>query len=194
MVLLFSLSVHEAAHAFAAHMLGDDTAKSLGRVSLNPIRHIDLFGTVLFPLFLIIAHSPVLFGWAKPVPVNVHNLKKPTRDYGWVAFAGPVSNLIIAAVAFSILKFAIFFRGGEAVIILLYYLLMVNVVLAVFNLIPVFPLDGGAVLTALLPAKHRHITLFLRQYGFVIILLLLFTNIFSKILGAIMDVINAWLI
>ena len=183
LILLFSLSIHESAHAYAAHRLGDDTARMLGRISLNPIRHADPFGTVLIPAILIISGSGILFGWAKPVPVNPLNLKNPVRDFGIVAFAGPLSNIIAAMGAFILLKFAILAHLGQGAINFLYFLMAINVILALFNLIPVHPLDGGSVLMALLPPRYRHITEPLRQYGFIILIVLIFaTDIFGTVI------------
>lgn len=188
-VLFFSLSVHESAHAYAAHLFGDDTAKMLGRISLNPIRHVDLFGTIIFPAILILSGSGILFGWAKPVPVNPMNLRNPSRDYGWVSFAGPLSNLIIGLAAFILLKITVMAGAGKALFTFLFLLLAINVILALFNLIPVHPLDGGSVLEALLPRQHRHVIEPLKTYGFLILLVILFTGIFGKVIQLLLGIL-----
>jgi len=165
-VLLISLTIHEAAHAWTADRLGDPTARRLGRVSLNPIVHIDPIGTLLLPLLAAISHLP-LIGWAKPVPVNPRNLAHPRRDFVLVAAAGPISNLlqaVVAALAFPVAASAL----QEAVLI--------NLLLAFFNLIPVPPLDGGNVALGLLPPALAVPYAKLRQFGFVILYALMFTG------------------
>ncbi len=156
-VLIASLSVHEAAHAWAADRLGDPTARRLGRLSLNPLVHIDPIGTVLFPLVAIATGVP-LIGWAKPVPVDMRNLQAPRRDFALVAAAGPASNLVMAAGAAAIFT-AMAALGDEsggvryALVVALFNAVLINVLLAVFNLIPVPPLDGGNILLGVLPAS-----------------------------------------
>jgi Zn-dependent protease len=175
-VLLISLTIHEAAHAWTADRLGDPTARMLGRVSLNPIVHIDPIGTVLLPLIAAISNLP-LIGWAKPVPVNTRNLSNPRRDFMLVAAAGPISNLLQAFVAALVLRVLDASGAGPA---LLYQTLgltiYVNLLLAFFNLIPVPPLDGGNVALGLLPprlaAKYDQV----RQFGFIILYALLLTG------------------
>src|SRR5947209_14324260 len=143
--LIIAITFHEAAHGFVAHAFGDNTAWQLGRVSFNPLRHIDPFGTILLPAMLLLAHSPFLFGYAKPVPVNFRNLRHPRLDMVWVALAGPATNIILAlaaALAFHGLGLA---PAGSAQWIAdnLKNALVINVVLAVFNMMPIPPLDGG---------------------------------------------------
>ncbi len=183
-VLIISLTVHEAAHAWTANRLGDPTARLLGRLSLNPAVHVDLIGTVLFPLIAIITGVP-LIGWAKPVPVDPRNLRKPRTDFAIVALAGPVSNLLMAGAG--ALLFAAVSGGnfevlrGNILATGLFYFVMLNVLLAVFNMIPIPPLDGGNVLMGVLPASMAVLVQRIRPYGFVLIYLLLI----SGVLGAI---------
>lgn len=177
-----SLSFHEAAHAWAANRLGDPTARQLGRLTLNPLSHIDWIGTVLFPLIASMSGIP-LIGWAKPVPVDMRNLRHPRRDFAVVALAGPVSNLIlalVAAIAFEILartETGYVNLGGQ----LLFTSVLMNVMLAVFNLIPIPPLDGGNVLMGLVPLRVAHGINWLRPYGFVIIYGLMLMGVISAI-------------
>jgi len=187
-VLLFSLTVHETAHAWTASRLGDPTARLMGRVSLNPIVHADLVGTVLFPLLAIIGNVP-LIGWAKPVPVNVRNLRRGRRDYVLVAAAGPASNLLIAVFASLALGLVTVspMRVGEPnvsapVAALLAQAVPLNILLAVFNMIPIPPLDGGNVLGGLLPqplgAKYDAL---MRPYGFILLYALILTRGFDYV-------------
>lgn len=164
---LVAIIVHEAAHAWMADRLGDPTPRLTGRLSLNPLAHIDLYGTVLFPLFLIIMGSPIVFGWAKPVRFDPFNLKNPRRDAALISLAGPLSNLTLATIL------GIFIRIVS--IELLYPIIILNVVLAIFNLIPIHPLDGGKILIGLLPKKDAYeMDRFLNRYGILILFLLIF--------------------
>lgn len=178
-VLIVSLSVHEAAHAWMADRLGDPTARMLGRLTLNPLSHIDWIGTVLFPLIAIYSGFP-LIGWAKPVPVNWGNLRSPRRDFAVVALAGPVSNLILAAfgvVAFWLIAAAVG-PEGQSVLFNFVYL---NVFLAVFNMLPVPPLDGGNVLAGLVPESVARAIDTLRPWGIFILYGLMFLGVISAI-------------
>jgi Zn-dependent protease len=189
-VLLFSLSVHEAAHAWTAWKLGDSTALSLGRVSLNPMVHIDPVGTILFPLVAMVTGVPVL-GWAKPVPVSTRNLGPHwKRKFMAIAAAGPASNLIIAALAAIGLRIAVATGvvgpGSDTpsfVFALLWGAVQMNVVLAVFNMVPVPPLDGGNVLSGLLRGNASEFYDRIRPFGFLVIYGLMFTGLLSAILG-----------
>ena len=151
--VLLAITLHEAAHGFVAHYFGDDTAWQLGRVSLNPLRHIDPFGTLFLPGLLLLTHAPFLFGYAKPVPVNFGQLRNPRRHMIWVAAAGPVMNLALATAAALLLHTLGFLPVGidQWVLRNLVNAININVILAVFNLIPLPPLDGGRVAVGILP-------------------------------------------
>ena len=190
-VLIASLSVHETAHAFAADRLGDSTARQLGRLSLNPAVHIDPIGTLLFPLIAYLTGVP-LIGWAKPVPVNPRLLKHPKRDFALIAAAGPASNLVMAAIGAAALSVARNAAGpGDIVggaltgplVTLLSLFAIVNVLLAVFNMIPVPPLDGGNVLIGMLPAAPSRLIEQLRPYGILILYALMLTGVLNTLLG-----------
>jgi Zn-dependent protease len=195
-VLVLSLSFHEAAHAWMADRLGDSTARRLGRLTLNPLAHIDWIGTVLFPLLAMYSGLP-LIGWAKPVPVSWANLRSPRRDFAIVAAAGPISNLILAFGAAAIL-FAL--NTGELssvpMPVLRFVLVAVtlNVLLAVFNLLPVPPLDGGNVLAGLVPEQFARIIDAMRPYGFLILYALMLSGVLWAIAGPIQRVILDWLL
>ncbi len=193
-VLLISLSVHEAAHAWSASVLGDPTARTLGRVSLNPLVHIDPFGTVLFPLIGLVSGG-VVFGWAKPVPVNTLNLRRPRQDHLLIAAAGPASNLVQAALCLLGLHLilGLFDRSVIAthsivapLFQMLYVGLNLNVILAVFNLFPIPPLDGSWILQGLLPENLAGLVDSIRPYGFMLLILLLFSGVFSSVIGPVL--------
>jgi Zn-dependent protease len=190
--ILAAIVFHEVAHGWVAFRLGDPTAARMGRLTLNPISHIDLFGTVIFPLLLIVAHAPFLFGYAKPVPVNFQNLRNPKKDMIWVALAGPATNIILAFVSFLFLKILVSMdlpRDGSLVstiVIPLIYMLRasasINIVLAVFNTFPIPPLDGGRVLVGLLPEPYSTTVARVEPYGFLIILVLLMSHLLDAVL------------
>lgn len=185
--ILLAVTVHEAAHAYAANLLGDGTAKFLGRMTLNPLKHIDPIGTIVVPLLAFVLTSFV-FGWAKPVPINARNFANPRRDMALVAIAGPVSNLLMA-VAWALLT-ALGVAGldqsawyAEPLTLMGQIGIFVNVLLAVFNLLPLPPLDGGRVLVALLPPPAAQKVAALEPWGFPIVLLLLVTGALSFVLS-----------
>ena len=191
LVLIFSLSVHEAAHAWSASQLGDDTARRLGRVTLNPVVHADPIGTLLLPLIAMLSGAPVI-GWAKPTPVNTRNLRQPRRDHILVTAAGPISNLLIAFAAAAAMRFGAM-SGGSLSDLLIYEALTLNVLLAVFNMLPIPPLDGGQIMMALLPRSVSMRLGFLYEYGFLILMGLLVTGILGSLIGPPYYVILSWL-
>ncbi|NEW90146.1 site-2 protease family protein [Rhodopseudomonas sp. WA056] len=174
--LLIAITFHEAAHAYVAKLCGDNTAWMLGRVSFNPIRHIDPFGTVLLPLLLLVIQSPFLFGYAKPVPVNFRNLSHPRRDMVLVAAAGPAINLALAALAGLSFHLVGYVPGeaGQWLAQNLVNALLIKVVLAIFNLLPIPPLDGGRIAVGILPRALARPLDRLEPYGMLILLTLIF--------------------
>lgn len=194
--ILLAVTVHEAAHAFAANYFGDGTAKFLGRMTLNPLKHIDPIGTIVVPLVMFILTSFV-FGWAKPVPINTKNFKDPRRDMALVALAGPASNILMAfawtgltAVGVSGLTSGAWY--AEPLALMGQIGVFVNVLLAVFNLLPLPPLDGGRVLVAVLPPQAASKVAMLEPWGFPILLLLLFTGALSYIISPILLTMLNW--
>jgi Zn-dependent protease len=201
-VLLFSLSIHEASHAWMADRLGDYTARYLGRVTLNPIPHIDPIGTIVFPLLQFFINFP-LIGWAKPVPINPIHLRNPQRDQIFISLAGPVSNLLAGFIAFGILvvlklswpaargfieymTFVGHIPGNQSILApilgILYYAMVINVLLAIFNIIPIPPLDGHWILYGLLPASAAATLERFGSYGFILLYALMFFGVFKFIL------------
>lgn len=187
-VLIFSVMIHEVSHGLMALRLGDDTAKAAGRLTLNPLKHIDLFGSVILPLLLILSRSPILFGWAKPVPYNPLRLKDPKKGSALIGAAGPMSNIIIALVFGIVLRLIFSFYHIDSafsfpgrIVLLLNIIVVINILLAVFNLIPIPPLDGASVLFAFLPDHWRAVRIFLSRYGFFLLLVLIFSPLFDFI-------------
>ena len=179
LLLILSLSVHEAAHAWTADRLGDPTARALGRVTLNPLAHIDWIGTVLFPIIAATTGAP-LIGWAKPVPVNIHNLRAHRRDFGIIAAAGPASNLaqaVVGAIALAVLYEP---SSMDLAARVLRFFVSLNVMLAVFNMIPVPPLDGGNVLSGVLPEQFARLIDQIRPWGFLVLYALLFSGFVGR--------------
>jgi Zn-dependent protease len=187
--VVFAITLHEAAHGFAARYFGDPTAWQAGRISLNPLRHIDPMGTIIIPAILLLTGSPFLFGYAKPVPVDFSRLRKPKQDMLWVAAAGPAANLLMAAFwalmyklsweipPFFSLPLALMAKAGIGI----------NLVLMVLNLLPLPPLDGGRIAVSLLPHRLAWRFAQLERWGFPILLLLLFTGILDAIMNPLVD-------
>ncbi len=204
--VVIAITFHEAAHGWVADRLGDDTARRMGRVTFNPLRHVDRFGTIILPGLLLLLHSPFVFGYAKPVPVNFARLRSPKRDMVWVALAGPAINIALALAAGFLYHLTPYFsRGfGGWLADSLERALIINVVLAVFNMLPIPPLDGGRVLTGLLPAPLSYRFARVERYGMLLLIALLFLapmagmqlgidlNVLGWVLGPPVDfVINA---
>jgi Zn-dependent protease len=192
--LVIAITFHEAAHGFVAHRLGDDTAWQLGRVSFNPLKHIDPFGTLLLPAILLLSHSPFLFGYAKPVPVNFRRLKNPRIDMVWVALAGPGTNIVLALAAasgFHLLGFAPA-NSGQWIFDNLKNAVVINVVLAIFNMMPIPPLDGGRVAVGLLPNALAIPLSRMEPYGILILIVfLIILPMLGDQLGLNLDIISS---
>ena len=178
-VLLFSVIIHEVAHGYVALLNGDPTARILGRITLNPVPHIDMVGTIILPLLLLMSHAGILFGWAKPVPVNPLNY----RNYRWgefaVSAAGPVSNLVLAAIFSVVLRLGL---ENPGLMQLAYFGVSINIFLALFNLIPIPPLDGSHILALVLPPELARLYSHLQPVGFILILILFYTGILGAII------------
>lgn len=169
--LILAITLHEAAHGYAALSKGDDTAKRAGRLSLNPLKHIDLFGTILIPLILIVLRAPFIFGYAKPVPVNFNALRNPRRDMVFVAAAGPMTNFVLAFISAILFHVLFLFPQAVALVLkeMLQFSLLINVMLGVFNLLPLPPLDGGRVAVGLLPDVIANPLARLEPWGIIIL-------------------------
>ena len=185
--MIFAITVHEAAHGYVARMLGDKTAEMLGRVTLNPLKHIDPVGTILVPL-VVYLFSGFIFGWAKPVPVDWRNLRHPKRDMGLVALAGPGANLLMALIwAVMVYIGAMNLQNNDwfALPLLLMGVagVLINSILMALNLLPILPLDGGRVLVSLLPPRQAQAYSRLESFGLIIVVLLLVSGLLGEILG-----------
>lgn len=181
--VLFAITIHESAHAFVAARLGDTTAKMLGRLSFNPLKHIDLIGTILVPIFtLILSQFSFVFGWAKPVPINSNQFKKPRRDLALATAAGPLSNLIMAFLWALCLKIGAMLNPASSNLALFMILsgqagIIINLLLAYLNLLPILPLDGGRIMSSLLPIRQAMQYQKTEPYGIFILLILIFTGV-----------------
>jgi Zn-dependent protease len=196
-ILMFSVILHEVAHGWVAERFGDDTARVMGRLTFNPIPHIDIVGTLVLPALCIITHAPI-FGWAKPVPVNPYRLNNPKKDMLWVGLAGPASNVALALVAaaamWAIRSYPVLPAGLASSMHDLFFLVLeLNVILCIFNLIPVPPLDGSRVVMALLPPELGYRYAQLENYGIIIVLVLFSTGIITALMGPIVNFVIFYL-
>ena len=186
--VVLAVVLHEVAHGWVADRLGDNTARFMGRLTLNPIKHIDPIGTVLIPIMLLVAGSPFLFGYAKPVPVDFRKLRNPKRDMIWVAAAGPMTNLLLALVSTLVLAMAVRMPSemawmAEPLGYMCQASIIINLVLFIFNLLPLPPLDGGRVAVGLLPGPMAYQLARIEPYGFLIIVALLFLGVLGNVIG-----------
>lgn len=189
--VLLAITVHEAAHGLMARRFGDTTAQMLGRLTLNPLKHIDPVGTVIVPLVMLLLPGGYLFGWARPVPVNTRNLKHPKSDMAWVAAAGPGANLLMALGWALLVRFAVLLGNNNPFGWPMLYMgvagIFINSSLFVLNLLPIPPLDGGRVVTGLLPLKAANVYSRIEPYGMWILLALLFTHTLGRILWPVLS-------
>lgn len=186
--VLFAIVLHEVAHGRVADMLGDNTARFMGRLTLNPLKHIDPVGTILIPVVLLVAGSSFLFGYAKPVPIDFRKLRNPKRDMIWVALAGPATNLLLALVSALVLAMAVHMPVSaewiaKPLALMCQASIIINVVLCIFNLLPLPPLDGGRVAVGLLPGPMAYQLSRIEPFGFLIIILLLVSGVLQAVIG-----------
>jgi Zn-dependent protease len=188
--VLFAITLHEAAHAYAAKYFGDPTAYQAGRMSMNPIKHVDPLGTIAIPV-LMYMFTPFVFGYAKPVPIDFNRLRNPKRQMAWVALAGPAANFVMALGWMILALFVNAFGGAEFFVKMAKAGILVNILVFAFNLVPIPPLDGGRILTSMLPDALAHKFARIEPYGFFIVLALLYFNILNFWVGPLMYLTNA---
>ncbi len=198
-VLLFAVSFHESAHGYVAMKCGDNTARDLGRITMNPIKHLDPIGSLLFPALLAFSGLPV-FGWARPVPVSLRGVPNPRRANLLVSAAGPLSNVFLAVVfglAFAILKRLFLLEGNREILHPLFVIagasVLVNASLAIFNLLPIPPLDGFGVVESLAPPSAIPAIIWLRRFGFIILVVLMFTGVLGFLMRPVQNLVIGWL-
>lgn len=190
--VIFAITVHEAAHGYAAKHFGDMTAYHAGRITLNPLKHIDMFGTIILPALTVMLGG-ILFGWAKPVPVDFRRLHHPKKDMLWVAAAGPASNFVMAIFWALVMKFSV--HAPEAFVLPMALMakagVTINIVLMVLNLLPLPPLDGGRIAVSLLPMNLARPFAQIERYGFIILIILLFSGVLGQILTPLINLVYA---
>lgn len=172
-ILIISVVIHEISHGFAAEMLGDPTARNAGRLTLNPIKHLDLFGSVVLPALMILSKTGFVFGWAKPVPYNPNNLRNKRWGTLLVASAGIIANLFIAVVFGIAIRVLVHYGASDSIVAIMSTIVFVNILLAIFNLVPIPPLDGSKILFSFLPYNARWIEGWLERYGFIVLIFFL---------------------
>ncbi len=192
-ILFFSIILHEVAHGYVAYLKGDDTAHKMGRLTLNPLPHIDLFGTILLPLFMYLMKFKFLFGWAKPVPINPNNLKNPKRDLVFIGAAGPLANFLLMILFWGIYKGAIYLNIGNTFAMGAAFGFAINLLLLLFNAIPIPPLDGSRVFAGILKGKWYDYYLKLDKFGFIIIIILLYLGLLDKFIFPVMEIIMRYI-
>lgn len=197
--VLLAIILHEVAHGWVAEKFGDNTARWMGRITLNPIKHIDPIGTVLIPIALVVIGSPFLFGYAKPVPIDSRKMRNPKRDMIWVALAGPATNLILALLSTILLVLVLqlpqaLFWVIEPLALMCQASIIINMVLCVFNLLPLPPLDGGRIAVGLLPGPMAWQLSRLEPFGFLIIVILLVLGVLQSVIGPLIMGSSYWLI
>jgi len=193
-MLVISVVVHEVAHGAVASLLGDPTARRLGRLTLNPLVHLDWVGSLLVPVILIVMHSPVWFAWAKPVPISTEYLKNPVSDMAWIALAGPLSNVTLAFLAGTILRIAQGLGGAipEWAVMFGLQFIILNIGLAVFNLLPIPPLDGSRILNRFLPPRLQIWMMRFEPYGIGVLLALSFFNVLTPVVSGLRGAVLPW--
>ena len=198
-VLLFAVSFHESAHGYVAMKCGDNTARDLGRITMNPLKHLDPIGSLFFPALLAFSGLPV-FGWARPVPVSLRGVRNPRRANLLVSAAGPLSNVLLAVIfgfVFVLLKRFLLAEGDPAILQPLFLIagasVLVNASLAIFNLLPIPPLDGFGVVESLAPPSAIRTLIFLRRYGFIILIVLMFTGVLGFLMRPVQYLVIQWL-
>lgn len=193
-ILIFSVILHEYAHGWMAEKRGDDTARIMGRLTFNPIPHIDLFGSIILPLLAILTGGPII-GWAKPVPVNPYRLNDPKKDMIFVGLAGPLSNILLAIVCSFVIYFMNFLNIHDDILYqFLFYAVVLNILLPVFNLLPIPPLDGSRILAGLLPSRLSYEYSKMEPYGFFIIIFFLWSGMLWRIIMPIVKFIVKYLV
>lgn len=187
-ILIISVMAHEIAHGVTAYYFGDPTAKNHGRLTLNPLKHIDMFGSIILPFLMYLFNVGFIFGWAKPVPYNPYNLRPRRLGEFCVSISGIVTNFLIAIIFGLVIKFAIVLNLSQPVMDLLVYIILLNITLGVFNLIPMPPLDGSKILFALVPYRYEHYLMVLEKYGFLflVIFIVFFGDLIAKAVFALM--------